>query len=492
MICRRPNMTRFLSMIAAVLWMLLGIPLAAAPKLDRLPDINGKLRHQALLEKAQMNGKVRVLIGLTLDEGRWTGSELPAGPTKGQPASIKDAQEKLLSKFASHRGARATKRFTTIPYLALEVTPWELEALSADPDVTVIEEDIMVSPTLQNSVPQVGANNVWSSGYTGAGQVIAILDTGIDKSHSFLTGKVISEACYSSNLCPNGQPSQIGPGAGVNCPTNIPQCNHGTHVAGIAAGRGSSFSGMAKDANLISIQVFSNTNSSLGASSSDIILGLERVYQLRDSYSIAAVNLSLGGGTYPAPCDNTSRAMTLAISNLSSKGIATVISSGNNAAANGISWPGCITQAISVGSVTKSDVVSSFSNSASFLSLLAPGENIYSSLPGTAFGYMSGTSMAAPHVAGAWALLKSKWPVASVKAALDSLQGTGKPITDSRNGSIKPRIQVDQAMQNLSNWMLMDSDGDGIINKDELAAGRNPYVNEITVVTIVNSILLDD
>lgn len=485
--CKRPNLTRVFSMVAAVLWML-GTPAAAAPTSEEFPDINGKLRHQALVKKAQMNGKVRVIIGLTLDEGRQTGTELAAGPKTTQPRSIKDAQEKLLSKFASHRGARATKKFTTIPYLALEVTAWELEALSADPDVTVIEEDIVAFPALQESVPQVGAYNVWNFGYTGAGQVVAILDTGIDKNHGFLLGKVVSEACYSSNLCPNGQPTQIGPGAGINCPINIPQCSHGTHVAGIAAGKG----GVAKDANLISIQVFSNTSQGLGTWTSDMVSGLERVYQLRGSYAIAAVNMSIRFGVYSSPCDALSTAMVTAIWNLKLNGIPVVISSGNEASANGISWPACTTQAISVGSVSKSDVVSSFSNSASFLSLLAPGASINSSVPGGLFKIDSGTSMAAPHVAGAWALLKSKWPIASVKAVLDSLQATGKPIADSRNGIITPRIQVDQAMQNLSNWMLLDSDGDGMLNKDELAVGRNPYVNEITVVTIINNMLLND
>jgi hypothetical protein len=102
-----------------------------------------------------------------------------------------------------------------------------------------------------------------------------------------------------------------------------------------------------------------------------------------------------------------------------------------------------------VGSTTKSDVVSSFSNSASFLSLLAPGESITSSVPGGAFAVESGTSAAAPHVAGAWAILKQAKPAATVSQILTALTSTGVPITDPKNGLTKPRIRVNLALQNL-------------------------------------------
>jgi hypothetical protein len=119
-----------------------------------------------------------------------------------------------------------------------------------------------------------------------------------------------------------------------------------------------------------------------------------------------------------------------------------VIAAGNNGATNGISAPGCISSAISVGSTTKSDTISSFSNSASFLSVLAPGSSILSSVPGGGFAVFSGTSMATPHVAGAWAIVKQKSPQASVATVLDALVTTGALLTDPRNGITKPRIDV--------------------------------------------------
>ncbi|MBI3742016.1 MAG: S8 family serine peptidase, partial [Chloroflexi bacterium] len=188
----------------------------------------------------------------------------------------------------------------------------------------------------------------------------------------------------------------------------------------------------------------------------DIIQGLQQVYTYASSYTIASANMSLGGGSYTSNCDSADAATKTAIDNLRSIKIATVIASGNESKTNAISSPGCISTAISVGSTrdgslgTTADTVSSFSNSASFLNLLAPGEYIYSSIPGGAFANYRGTSMAAPHVAGAWAVVKSKLPTASVDQVLNALATTGASITDSRNGIVKPRIRVDAALNTFS------------------------------------------
>ena len=296
------------------------------------------------------------------------------------------------------------------------MTVADLEALADNPLVVSAQEDVPDPLLLDGSIPLIGADNAWASGFTGSGQHVAILDTGVDSSHEFLAGKVVAEACFSttdagsssSTLCPGGAESETGVGAAVNCSIAITGCDHGTHVAGIAAGSGVTFSGVAKGADIIAVQVFSRFDDEgtcgVGNSpcvlswTSDQIAGLDGVYSQSGTHAIASANMSLGGGTYSANCDSDMRKTY--VDQLRSAGIATVISSGNSGYMSAMGAPACISTAISVGSTTSSDTVSSFSNIASFISLLAPGSSIYSSVPGDAYSSKSGTSMAAPHVTG--------------------------------------------------------------------------------------------
>src|SRR3989441_1055210 len=159
--------------------------------------------------------------------------------------------------------------------------------------------------------------------------------------------------------------------------------------------------------------------------------------------------MSLGGGSFSAACD--AEPEKAIIDTLRSAGIATVVASGNDGSPTTLSSPACISSAVSVGSTTKSDAVSSFSNVAPFMSLFAPGEDILSSVTGGGFAMLSGTSMATPHVAGSWAILKQAAPAATVDQTLAALQSTGVPITDTRSGTpvTRPRIRVDLALNQL-------------------------------------------
>jgi subtilisin len=415
----------------------------------------------AAMAQARGRGVARVIVGL--DVAFTPESFLGAPAVQLQRASIARVQSAVLSRVLRAKPS-TVRRFSYIPFLALEVDESDLQVLAASPDVTDIQLDTVAEATLAQSTPLIGATKAWAAGYTGAGWTVALIDTGVDSSHPFLAGKVVSEACFSSTIagrsstmCPNGGDTSTLPGAGGPC--LLPGCEHGTHVAGIAAGKGSTFSGVAPDATIISLQVFSSFSSSddcgtrprpcLLSYTSDQILGLERVYALRSSYNIAAVNMSLGGGLFTSPCDSNS--MKTVIDQLRTAGIATVVASGNDGSAMALSSPACISTAISVGSTTDGtykpvDQVSSFTNANQYLSLLAPGEAIVSSIPGGGFGYMSGTSMAAPHVAGAWAIMKSKHPSASVTDVLNAFVESSTPITDPRNGLAQPRINVDAAL----------------------------------------------
>ena len=426
-------------------------PLAPAIASSTTPTGPGKGDLDFMLGKARQTGSARSIVGLAAPfraEGALTAAQ--AGD---QRAGIAEKRLALLERLkgVDHSVLRT---YDTLPLVALRLSPAAVERLRGAPEVASISDDLLSSPSLGESTPLVEGPAAFSAGFDGTGQTVAVLDTGTDGSHPFLAGKVVEEACYSGNAnCPNGTTTQTGSGAGVPCTFATGACPHGTHVAGIVAGSNATSSGVGKGAGLMAVQVFSRfTGTDCGGGedpcartfTSDQIAGLERVFALRTSRSFASVNMSLGGGSFAANCDSLPQ--KLAIDNLRSVGIATVIASGNNGFTSSMGGPACISTAISVGASTKQDAVASFSNSASFLSLLAPGSAITSSIPGGAFASLNGTSMATPHVAGAWAVLKQLKPSASVSDVLAALQATGRPVLDGRNAVTKSRIRLQRAM----------------------------------------------
>jgi subtilisin family serine protease len=459
----RTELIRFLRAIALAI-LAICIPAAGASARELLlPREKAPLAKSAgvssLRTIARKSGKVKVIVGLRVPfspEGR-----IRPETARVQRRDIASAVSNVKSRFqkAVQRNPKAFRSFDSVPFVAMEVSPEELDGLASDPNVISISEDRILKPFLAQSAPLVEADKAWTGGYSGIGQTIAIVDTGVDKNHPFLAGKVVSEACYSIlGSCPGGVTASTAAGSGMPCSHS--SCGHGTHVAGIAAGLGSGFSGVARNANIIAIQVFSNYYGSLGAYDSDLIAALNRVYALRNDFKIAAVNLSLGGGAYSAYCNDEEPAFTAAVSNLASVGIATIAASGNSYYTSRISYPACISSVISVGSVLDANIgncsgelapdkVACYSNSASFLSLLAPGSFIESAFPNNRYVNAEGTSMAAPHVAGAWAVLRQKSPNASISEIHAALQTTGKSVTDYRNGIVKKRINVKAALDAL-------------------------------------------
>ena len=415
-----------------------------------------------LLDKAASKGSVRVIVRLNMDyktEGRLSS----ANSVEKQRSVIARKQQRLLGRLAGKKISGA-KYFKTIPYIAMKVDADGLKALLDDYDVLSIEEDITFPSTINESVPFIKADMTYDSGYDGTGWTVAVLDTGVRNTHEFLACKVVSEACYSTaeannstSLCPGGVNS-TATGSGVNC--NITGCDHGTHVAGIIAGKkeeeidGKTVvkrKGVAPGAKIIAIQVFSRFDTAdqcdsdtipcISSYTSDLILGLERVYALRNDYKIAPVNMSLGGGKYSSACDTDS--IKYAIDNLRSAGIATVIASGNEYYDGYVSKPGCISSAVTVGATVDDAVtVADYSNHADMVDLMAPGSSITSStaVSDTSYGTKNGTSMAAPHVAGAFAVMKSEnadWTVDDIETRL---KNTGIPVT--RAGVTKPLISL--------------------------------------------------
>jgi len=426
--------------------------------------------------RAAAGERVRVLVELALPFAP-EGALGPAG-RGAQRSVIAGAQGALAAELAG-RPHRIVRAFRSVPALALEVPAAALEVLATSPHVARVLADDLHAPLLDLSAPLVEADQAVALGVDGGGQGIVVVDTGVDGAHPNLAGKVVAEACFASGApgpggdCPNGSGTQSGPGAGTYC-TYSTECFHGTHVAGIAAGDGPSYDGIARGAGLIAIQVSSEITSATDCSpspapcprsyESDLIGALEEVYDtLRFSWPIAAVNLSLGGEawTSQAACDADNAVYKAAIDNLRSVGIATVAAAGNDGFPDAISEPACISSAVSVGATHDADGPTSWTNRAPFLSLWAPGAGIRApNYQTTGYRNASGTSMSAPHVAGAWAILRDAAPDAGVGEILDALQATGKPVLSTS------RIRIRAALDELTIACDdgLDDDGDGLVD----------------------------
>ena len=436
--------------------------------------INDLSNNLDILEQDEQ--EIRVIVNLEL--GLEHDISFDEVPIDEQMIMIQSAQEEFIEElYGGLDTDDPLHNFKYVPAIAMTVDGETLGLMLDSPRVNSIVEDVPLFPTLARSIPVIGADNVWIMGHTGLGQTVAILDTGVDNGHPMFTGKIVNESCFSSNspthsatsLCPDGSNQQIGPGAAAPC---IGLCSHGTHVAGIAAGNQVfsgpvSYEGVAKDSEIIAVQVFTKFNSAsqcdpfnrgwatpcVMSYPSDQIKGLEHVFDLRNTHDIAAVNLSLGGDKHTTTCDMTMPSYKDIIDRLHSAGIVSIIASGNDGYTDGIGFPACISSAVSVGSTDNNDVISSFSNNDDILDLLAPGDSIRSAVPGTGLAYKGGTSMAAPHVAGAWAVAKSASPTSSVSDILDSFKTTGMDVTDDRLGSTGAsykRIQLDNAICDLT------------------------------------------
>ncbi|WP_328501234.1 S8 family serine peptidase [Streptomyces sp. NBC_00457] len=357
---------------------------------------------------------------------------IPLIATYRQGNTIPEGARRTLS-LPGIDGAALTAKKSTAEKFWADVAPDAENTAAAEPTTKAARQfgsgldklwlDAKVKASLDVSVPQIGAPEVWQAGYDGKGVKIAVLDTGADTGHPDLAGKITD----SKTFVPD-QEVQDGHG-------------HGTHVASTIAGSGAASDGkrkgVAPGAELMVGKVLNNAGS---GQTSWIIAGM----QWAADSGADIVSMSLGG-TASGPSDP----MSETVDELSaSTGTLFVIASGNSGPrAQTVGTPGIADSALTVGAVDKSDKLASFSSrgprlgdSAVKPEITAPGVAITAArASGTSMGTplddnytaANGTSMATPHVAGAAALVAQAHPDWTGEQIKQALASTAKTNADN-------------------------------------------------------------
>ncbi|MBM7786182.1 S8 family serine peptidase [Tenggerimyces flavus] len=292
--------------------------------------------------------------------------------------------------------------------------------LRLDGGVEYVWLDRKVRANLERSVPQIGAPYAWQAGFDGTGVKVAVLDTGVDDTHGDLAGKVVEARNFTTS------------------PDTKDRFGHGTHVASTVAGTGAasggSRKGVAPGAQLLAGKVLDDSGY---GSDSEVIAGMQ--WAARAGAKV--INMSLGGD----PTDGTDL-LSLSLNELTAEtGALFVVSAGNSGQSGGytVGSPGSASSALTVGAVARDETLAPFSSRGPRVGdfaikpdITGPGVGIVAArAAGTSLGTpvddhytaASGTSMAAPHVAGAAAILAQQHPTWTAVQLKNALASTAKP-----------------------------------------------------------------
>ena len=367
--------------------------------------------------------------------------------------------------------------------LAVKLAPRDVPLLSAIPGVREVHAGGHFGATLDRGPELIGADELWggpSLPTAGQGVKIGVIDDGVNQAHPFFDPSGYS---YPPGF-PKGQTSFTTPKViaarafapatttwrHARSPYDPLESSHGTHVAGIAAGnvtpapvsgRGA-LSGGAPRAYIGNYKVLSTpSNFGLIDNAGEVVAGIESA--VRDGMDV--INMSFG----EYETDPARNVVDQAVDGAAAAGVVPVAAAGNSFGDLGrgsIGSPATAARAIAVAAATKSNVLAEFSSSGpTALSqrmkpqVSAPGASILSSVPvrnGT-WASLSGTSMAAPHVAGAAALLLQQHPAWTVDQVTSALVQTGRPVLD-------PETEAET---------LATREGGGLV---DLSAANNPLV----------------
>ena len=304
----------------------------------------------------------------------------------------------------------------------------------------------------------INAQSVWDQGFTGEGTTVAIIDQGVNLAHPYFVGQIIDGYCFveatSSYRCPNGTREQSGVEAASQRKIGslyVATEDHGNMVAGIVAGNPTNEApgGIAPGSDIL----MANVDLTL----SGILAGLRYVDQRKEELNIVALSMSWGGYFSEIPrewlrCDTNPELQQMAavLSSLRQGGVIPFASAGNTPTLDIATslFPSCLKDAVAVGSVNQATGVSWYVTMSEKVELLAPDYAISANT----FSYVrsSGTSAAAPLVAGSYALLRQAFPNHGAEQVLSAMKASGTPINDVIRQNI-PMVDLRAAYLLLSN-----------------------------------------
>ncbi|MFC7686263.1 S8 family peptidase [Ureibacillus sp. GCM10028918] len=289
------------------------------------------------------------------------------------------------------------KEYKNVSAIAVTVPSTSIETLKKDPNVKLVEKDVLIKVNTQTAdwgITRTAAQKAWNSGLTGKGIKVAIVDTGIAKHDDLMIAGGVSTVDYTSSYTDDN--------------------GHGTHVAGIVGAENNSIGivGIAPDADVFAVKSLDQNGYGY---LSDTIEAID--WSITNKMDI--INLSFGTTTHSATLQQI-------VDKAYSQNILVVAAAGNNGTADGsidtIEYPARYESVIAVAATDSADKRTSFSATGSTIEVSAPGEGILSLFLNNQYARMSGTSMAAPYVAGNLALLKQSNGTLSAKELRLKLQ----------------------------------------------------------------------
>lgn len=403
-------------------------------------------------------------------------------------------------------------RYKTIGALSGLLTKQGLRKLESHPDVVSIQLDQQGQGGLAQSVKSIQADEAHTLGFTGAGVVVGVLDTGVNTNHSDLQNDITHQHHFLNRGADSGTGAEDGHG-------------HGSNVTGIVTSDGNVVSvGVAPDAKIVAIKVLDDNNRGW---LSDWIAGIDYIVANNTSLMVQVINMSLvtdaiyGGSN----CDSQQNVFADVAAAAKNAGIIMFASSGNTGSTTSMTAPACLSEVVAVGAVYDSDlgrepnsgtyrnlfggswpscfdgatsvqILTCFTSRNASLDLVAPGAIITSVGLGNGASTFRGTSQASPHATGVAALMLERNPDLTPDEIREKITNTSVMVDDPATNLDFPLLNALEALDNVTsvfvpyaqiptNFNLEQNFPNPVING---ANGRETYIryrlNQTESVTI--------